>query len=432
MLTKNRLTDNQIISNSNQLLEENSLQIHRWLLITVGVFTFVFSIISGLLGDYTQAWISMLSVPGVFIAHLLNKKGFIIESKIFNSIQIIIMLAAICLLTGINSLAFMYYFPIIISILLAFQGRNKKTAFGLISFILFILVGLTAISEPIGQNHWNPEHLFLDRLSNIIGVALSCIVIIFLLIKTMTNVQSHLIENTNYIKENNTQLLAANYTRDQLMSVIAHDLRAPMASAIMTTEACLKEDTSDESKKVMLLCLRNKATQILTMIDQLLDWSRSQTGNLTCELTPVPVEQLNKYIKDWTNLIGESKHIHFDIDFTFKKKETILCDKNMIETALRNLISNAVKFSSLGSIIKIRSQKYRGIRSFEVEDFGKGINSVQLKKLREGISFTTLGTNNEKGNGFGLQLVQEFLRRHKSHLEIQSELGKGSVFSFSL
>ena len=92
----------------------------------------------------------------------------------------------------------------------------------------------------------------------------------------------------------------------------------------------------------------------------------------------------------------------------------------------------AVKFSSLGSVIKIRSQKYRGIRSFEVEDFGKGLNSVQLKKLREGISFTTLGTKNEKGNGFGLQLVQEFLRRHKSHLEIQSELGKGSVFSFSL
>lgn len=432
MLTKNRLTDNQIISNSNQLLEENSIQIHRWLLLTVGVFAFVFSIISVLLGDYTQAWISMLSVPGVFIAHLLNKKGFTIESKIFNSIQIIIMLAAICLLTGINSLAFMYYFPIIISILLAFEGRDKKTAFGLILFILLILVGLTAISEPIGQNHWNPEHLFLDRLSNIIGVALSCIVIIFLLIKTMNNVQSHLIENTNYIKENNTQLLAANYTQDQLMSVIAHDLRAPMASAIMTTEACLKEDTSDESKKEMLLCLRNKATQILTMTDQLLDWSRSQTGNLSCELAPVPVEQFSKYVNDWTNLIGESKDVHFDIDFNFQQKETILCDRNMIETALRNIISNAVKFSSIGSVIKIRSQKIENKRSFEVEDFGKGINEKQLEKLREGISFTTPGTNNEKGNGFGLLLVQEFLRRHKSHLEIQSEFGNGSVFSFNL
>jgi signal transduction histidine kinase len=216
------------------------------------------------------------------------------------------------------------------------------------------------------------------------------------------------------------------------MSVIAHDLRAPMASAIMTTEACLKEDTPDESKKEMLLCLRNKATQILTMTDQLLDWSRSQTGNLSCELAPVPVEQFNKYVQNWTHLIGEAKDIHFNIDFNFQIEETILCDRNMIETALRNLISNAVKFSPIGSIIKIRSQKNGNRRSFEVEDFGKGINSAQLKKLREGISFTTRGTNNEKGNGFGLQLVQEFLRRHKSNLEIQSEFGEGSVFSFNL
>jgi K+-sensing histidine kinase KdpD len=104
----------------------------------------------------------------------------------------------------------------------------------------------------------------------------------------------------------------------------------------------------------------------------------------------------------------------------------------MIETALRNLISNAVKFSPIGSIIKIRSQKNGNRRSFEVEDFGKGINSAQLKKLREGISFTTKGTNNEKGNGFGLQLVQEFLRRHKSQLEIQSTIDQGSTFQFTL
>jgi signal transduction histidine kinase len=104
----------------------------------------------------------------------------------------------------------------------------------------------------------------------------------------------------------------------------------------------------------------------------------------------------------------------------------------MIETAFRNLISNAVKFSTIGSSVKISSQKHGENRTFEIEDFGKGINEKQLKKLKEGISFTTLGTNNEKGNGFGLQLVQEFLRRHKSHLEIKSEFGKGSVFSFNL
>ena len=432
MSTKNRFSDNQIISKSTRLLQENALIVHKWLLLTIAIFSIVFSFISVLLNDYTQAWISILNVPGACIAYVLLHMNRLYLSKLFNAIQITINITAISLLTGINSLASMYFFPVIISILLAFDGKDKKTAYGLIIFILLLLVGLTAVAEPIAQNHWNPEHLFLDRLSNIIGVALGCIVIMFFLIKTMNKVQGQLIVNTDILIESNNQLIAARFSRDQLMSVIAHDLRAPMAGAIMTTEACLQEGITEVTKNELLRTLHVKALSILTMTDQLLDWSRSQTGNLQCDMDLISMKYFDSNVRNWTLLIGESKDIHFNIEIKFDVEETLMCDKNMIVTTLRNLISNAVKFSSFGGVIKIRSQKYRGIRSFEVEDFGKGINSAQLKKLREGISFTTLGTNNEKGNGFGLQLVKEFLRRHKSHLEIQSEFGKGSVFSFNL
>jgi signal transduction histidine kinase len=248
----------------------------------------------------------------------------------------------------------------------------------------------------------------------------------------MNKVQSQLIENTNVLIHNNTQLLAANYSRDQLMSVIAHDLRAPMVGAIMTADACLKEGISNESKKEMLTTLHDKASSILSMTDQLLEWSRSQTGNLQCKIEPIAVEHFDHYISEWTNLIGESKNIIFKLNFEFIKGETFSCDKNMIQTILRNLISNAVKFSKNGSTIEISSYQKKTKRVFDIQDFGKGITHNQLIKLREGISFTTNGTNNEKGNGFGLQLVQEFLRRHHSHLEIHSEFGTGSLFSFKL
>jgi two-component system sensor histidine kinase/response regulator len=182
----------------------------------------------------------------------------------------------------------------------------------------------------------------------------------------------------------------------------------------------------------MLRTLHVKSSQILTMIDQMLDWSRSQTGNLECKIEPIEVEHFASYIEDWTNLIGESKSILFIIDFNFEKGETISCDVNMIQTVLRNLISNAIKFSQNGSSVNVRSFSSKGKRTFEIEDFGIGLTDSQLKKLKEGNSFTTNGTNNEKGNGFGLQLVQEFLRRHHSHLEIKSVIGKGSSFSFTL
>ena len=104
----------------------------------------------------------------------------------------------------------------------------------------------------------------------------------------------------------------------------------------------------------------------------------------------------------------------------------------MIETILRNLISNAVKFSDAGNKIIIRSRNFENRRLFEIQDFGKGMAKEQLQKLRDGISFTTFGTNKEKGNGFGLQLVQEFLRRHNSHLEVESKLDEGSLFRFEI
>jgi signal transduction histidine kinase len=432
MSIKNRFSENQIIQKSTYLLQENALVVHKWLLLTIVIFSIVFSFISVLLSDYTQAWISILNVPGASIAYLLLRMKRLYLSKLFNAIQITLNLTAISLLTGINSLAFMYFFPVIISILLAFDGKEKKTASVLTILILLTLVGLTAVAEPIGQNHWNPEHLFLDRLSNIIGVALGCIVIMFFLIRTMNNIQSHLIENSNILIKNNTQLLAANYTRDQLMSVIAHDLRAPMSGAIMTVEACLKEDTSAKSKKEMLRTLQVKASQVLIMIDQLLDWSRSQTGNLECSIEPISIEHFEKYITDWTELLGETKSIQFTSEFDYSPGETVSCDKNMIETALRNLISNAVKFSNNRKEIHIRSYISNNRRIFEIEDFGVGMSHSKLQKLKDGISVTTNGTNNEKGNGFGLLLVEEFLRRHHSHLEIRSELGKGSSFSFNL
>jgi hypothetical protein len=168
MSTKNRFSDNKTISKSTRLLTENAIEIHRWLLIITSAFSVVFTVVSIVLHDYAQALISILSLPAVFIAHLINRKGYLYESKLFNSAQIITMITAVSLFTGINSLALMYFFPVIIATLLAFQGEEKRTGYFMILTILLLLIALTAIGNPIGQKHFNAEHLFLDRASNII------------------------------------------------------------------------------------------------------------------------------------------------------------------------------------------------------------------------------------------------------------------------
>ncbi len=432
MSTKNTFADNKVILKSVNLLEEHAREMHRWLLLTVAIFSTTFALVSFGLEDYLQGWVSLLSVPCAGIAYLMYRAGYLYLSKVFNGLQIIAMISAISILSGAETLTFMYFFPIVISALIAFQGKQKYTGYLLILIIFTVLIILTTIPLPSDPKNLDPNHLAIDRFANVIGVTVCCIIILIFMIRAMDSVQRQLLENTNVIESKNKELISALYSRDKLMSVIAHDLRSPMAAVSMTVDVCTKGDMDEETKLELLHALKNKATQVMAMTDQLLEWSRSQTGNLQCNRESISVQHFSNYVSDWGQLLAESKNIFLDVQFEYSETDTVFCDKNMIETALRNLISNAVKFSNPESKIIVRSSSNGNKRSFEVQDFGKGMTAEQLQKLQDGISFTTYGTNREKGNGFGLQLVQEFLRRHESQLEISSKDGFGSSFMFEL
>jgi signal transduction histidine kinase len=432
MPTTNTFSESKIMLRSTNLLEEHAREMHRWLLLTVAIFATAFSLVSLVLNDHQQAFVSALSVPGAGIAYLLARAGYLYISKIFNGLQIIAMIAIVSLLTGPETLTFMYFFPITISAIIAFQGKEKYTGYALVSIIFVVLIVLTTIPIPADNIHLNPEHLKIDRFANVIGVTICCIIILIFMIRAMDNVQRQLLESSNIVNDKNKELITALYSRDKLMSVIAHDLRSPMAAVSMTVDVCSKPNIDEETKSELLQLLKTKATQVMSMTDQLLDWSRSQTGNLQCNQETIPVNHFLNYVKEWGQLIAETKNITFDFQFNFNESDSILCDKNMIETAFRNLISNAVKFSENGSQIIIRSSVIENKRMFEFQDFGKGMTEDQLQKLNDGITFTSYGTNREKGNGFGLQLVQEFLRRHNSQLDIESKINEGSTFRFSL
>ncbi len=432
MSLKNSFADRKIILKSQNLLEEHANEMHRWLLLTVAIFSLAFSLMSLMLHDYQQAFVSILSVPGVGLAYLLYKRGYLYLSKVFNGLQITAMISTVSLLTGPETLTFMYFFPITISAIIAFQGKEKYAGYALISIIFIVLIILTTIPLPADKIHLNPAHLKTDRFANVIGVTICCVIILVFMIKALDNVQKQLLQNSNVLSQKNQALLTASYSRDQLMSIIAHDLRSPMAAVIVTVDVCSKPNIDFETKNELLQSLKTKAIQVMNMTDQLLDWSRSQTGNLECKKESIAVNHFNNYTKEWSNLIGETKNIHLEIKFSQNGEESIVCDKNMIETVLRNLISNAIKFSPSGSTINFSSYVNNHKRVFEIQDYGKGMTEDELQNLKDGISFTTYGTNREKGNGFGLQLVQEFLRRHNSFLEVESQLGEGSTFRFEI
>ena len=168
------------------------------------------------------------------------------------------------------------------------------------------------------------------------------------------------------------------------------------------------------------------------MLDNLLAWSRSQRNQLS--FNPVETEVLQLFHNSIEILMNTADYKEINIEIEGNESFIITADAEMISTVIRNLVSNAIKFTPRGGKIIIGYLRPND-NSIEIyiKDNGVGISSINQQKLMKlGEGYTELGTEREKGTGLGLLLCKEFLKFHKSKLEIQSQEGKGSRFSFML
>jgi signal transduction histidine kinase len=177
--------------------------------------------------------------------------------------------------------------------------------------------------------------------------------------------------------------------------------------------------------------INTSAVQTFKLLENLLEWANSQRGKL--EFLPVPVslkELLNDELLMAEEMaIGKNLELIFDVDESL----TILADKNMTKTILRNLISNAIKFTHKNGKIEIVARKSHKHVNVSVADNGIGMTQATISKLfRLDANLSTRGTDNEKGTGLGLFLCKEFVEKHGGNIWVVSEIGKGSTFNFTL
>ena len=229
------------------------------------------------------------------------------------------------------------------------------------------------------------------------------------------------------------QLIQLNADKDRFMSIIAHDLRSPFNAILGFSELVLKNFAQNDFSKIekYLTLLNKSASKAYDLLNNLLDWARSQTGRIKfnpekCNLYNIVVENIF-YVDE----IARKKFI--DISFNIQKNFHVWCDKNMIDTILRNLITNAIKFTQTGGKIRIIAVKIENFIIVTVKDNGIGIKPDTLKKLFDITQkVSTEGTNKETGTGLGLLLCKEFIEKHNCKIWVESEEGKGSNFMFTL
>jgi signal transduction histidine kinase len=189
------------------------------------------------------------------------------------------------------------------------------------------------------------------------------------------------------------------------------------------------EQRLEEDEKNIIKELQKRSDATVNLIDNLVLWSRSQTKEIHYSPQVLSKTELNNILSNILTL-QNSKDIH--ISWQLNDGGNVFADKNLLQAILRNLFSNAIKFTPIGGIITVTTKTQHAGTEICISDNGIGMNEEIINKIESGISYSSLGTENEKGNGMGLQLVAEFLEKSGSKLHIRSVPGEGSTFSFVL
>ncbi len=253
------------------------------------------------------------------------------------------------------------------------------------------------------------------------------------LVKQREKLEEIVAERTREIQQKNEQLQQLNATKVKLFSIISHDLRSPFSAILGFQEILLEnyKNFTDAERIEMLGQVNSASKQIFVLLENLLNWARVQTSNIQYNPTRIKLNKLFQEKFDLYRNIAESKGISLD----YQIPETLIAfaDINLLETILRNLINNAIKFTHEGGNIQIKASLHADVIKISVTDSGIGMTEKQMESL---FIFektkTTQGTNGESGSGLGLLLCKDFVERNKGTISVESQEEKGSTFSFTL
>ncbi len=224
-----------------------------------------------------------------------------------------------------------------------------------------------------------------------------------------------------------------NANKDKFFSIISHDLKNPIGVIMSTTDFLDLEydDFSDKERKELISVIKNSSRRIYDLLEDLLDWARAKMGNMRYQPKSTILSRIGNEVFDLLEYNANSKEI--ELLNNISNSTMVYGDENMINLIIRNLISNSIKFTNKGGKIELNSKVNDDEVTISVSDNGVGISENDQQKLfRIDTYHTSVGTNDEPGTGVGLIFCKELVEKNNGRIWVESELGKGSKFHFTL
>jgi signal transduction histidine kinase len=267
----------------------------------------------------------------------------------------------------------------------------------------------------------------------LIGLGLIIVGLVFYLYITKRRSNKVLQVANAKVQEQNVALQDLNATKDKFFSIISHDLKGPLNSLTSFSGLLINhsESLSKEEIKMLAQDLDKSLKNLFALLENLLEWSRSQTGNI--EFKPENFAMDTVLDGNQQLLKAQAQNKNISIVKANKADHMVYAHKNSVNTVVRNLISNAIKFTPPDGTITLDARKNGKEVIISIADNGVGMSKEVLQKLfRIDTKHSTKGTADEKGTGLGLILCKEFIEKNNGRIWVESEIGKGSVFYFSL
>lgn len=374
--------------------------------------------------------IQFFVVTSYWLSRVMNR--FLIGWLLFTIASYVLIAANYFLNAGINGTTGILSL-LILAILFATSRHKIHWIFTTLHALLLSALSLYELNYGSGHivAYPNSHERFIDTIFNYLLV-FTVLYLVFGLIRHAYETQKAKVEEQRRtLEQQQSSLEKSNRELIKVLSIIAHDVRNPLASIQSYLE--LNADgnllSEAEQKKInqdLLKMVQNTSH----MLDDMVNWSKIQISGTRTNFQEVGIGYwLNKTV-DHLREMAKAKGVMFLADY--RGSDKLYCDPILMTVIIRNLIQNAVKFTPSGRTVELKVQEQEKAMIFKIKDEGIGIDPANQNQLFSGNASIQQGTENEKGSGFGLFIVKEYIDAHQGQIEIDSKVGQGSLFTVSI
>ncbi len=294
------------------------------------------------------------------------------------------------------------------------------------------IAALESVTEEKEKELQDQKKIQLYLMGVIVLGGVVALLVLFLYISNKRSTRKLRVINQK-VQEQNAQLQELNATKDKFFSIISHDLKGPLNSLTSFSGLLINHTDSLSKEEIQVLAkdLDKSVKNLFNLLENLLEWSRSQTGNIEFKGERFDLASLLDLNTQLLKQQAATKNI--SLVNTNTEPMPVNVHKHSVNTVIRNLVSNAIKFTPAGGTITLGVKKNGQTLEVSVADTGVGMSKEVMDKLfRIDTKMTTKGTADEKGTGLGLILCKDFIEKNGGRIWVESEVGKGSIFRFTL